>query len=1053
MAKKKNRHGMWRVLSGVSATLFAFLIGGNSVAAAYATWLSAALATPTEKIVNDSGETPYYYSSDYKTLAEMLEARSELLKEISAEGSTLLKNKDAVLPLDGTAKVTLLGYGAYDPIFGGVIGSSTTEGGTQKNTSLIEAMENAGFSVNPAMTSFYEKNETERTLTSFMFGVRYEELENAQIGEIPASAMVEQGLAANEAGDISLTSNTVGEYSDAGIVVISRKSSEAAEYNINSAVSEDGDSYDSPLDLTTYEKSVIDVASNSFDKVIVLINSDQPLGIDYIKNNDKVDAILWVGLPGAEGFNGVAAILNGEVNPSGHLSDTYAVHPASAPANANMGLYTWANASVNGGSQETSADYGKADWYVVENEGIYIGYKYYETRYADAVAGDEQALNNVNATEYVKGYSDYDAAAEWNYNSQVSYSFGYGLSYTTFTQKLDNIVIDLDNGTGTAAVTVSNTGNRDGKSVVQLYVQAPYEVGGVEKSAVQLVDFGKVDVSEGETVTTEITFDLNNFASYDTENERWILDEGEYYFAVGNGSHEALNSILLAQGAEESSLSISTEEEKGSVEQVIQITLNNLERYLAVINKNVKNRFVQADYSTYDKDYRYMTRSDWSVGWETIGTADGLGDGAVTYTEEMKNGLFAKLYEITENEKTEDMTFAWDSGAGLIATEFIGVGLDETITKDGTEYNFDDLINCMSLYEASYLLENQYQNLDSVTSINLGECVTNDGPAGFAYDQVPGYAYNWQSYEYNDANYIASDDENAETSMAVYNTEPIVAATFNKELAAKQGGFFGEDSLWADENLMIAPGTNLHRSAYNARNHEYYSEDSILTSLMAVAVCEGAYTKGLMTQAKHFAFNHQEINRIGTATFFDEQAGRENELRCFQKFMETNVCQSIMTAFNRVGTEFAGACEELLVGVARDEWNFEGFVVTDMINGAMYMNWRDTYAYGLSGCLGTNAYEGTTLGASTSDENQKLIAQDAYLQQQIHDAVKYIVYQEVNSNFMNGMDSTTHIVSVTPWWKLTLLAALMVFGLLTVTATGCYIRDVRRWQKEQNGGN
>lgn len=493
MAKKKNRQGMWRVLSGVSATLFAFLIGGNSVAAAYATWLSAALATPTEKIVNDSGETPYYYSSDYKTLAEMLEARSELLKEISAEGSTLLKNKDAVLPLDGTAKVTLLGYSAYDPIFGGVIGSSTTEGGTQKNTSLIEAMENAGFSVNPAMTSFYEKN--------------------------------------------------------------------------------------------------------------------------------------------------------------------------------------------------------------------------------------------VNATEYVKGYSDYDAAAEWNYNSQVSYSFGYGLSYTTFTQKLDNIVIDSDNGTGTAAVTVSNTGNRDGKSVVQLYVQAPYEVGGVEKSAVQLVDFGKVDVSEGETVTTEITFDLNNFASYDTENERWILDEGEYYFAVGNGSHEALNSILLAQGAEESSLSISTEEEKGSVEQVIQITLNNLERYLAVINKNVKNRFVQADYSTYDKDYRYMTRSDWSVGWETIGTVDGLGDGAVTYTEEMKNGLFAKLYEITENEKTEDMTFAWDSGAGLIATEFIGVGLDETITKDGTEYNFDDLINCMSLYEASYLLENQYQNLDSVTSINLGECVTNDGPA------------------------------------------------------------------------------------------------------------------------------------------------------------------------------------------------------------------------------------------------------------------------------------------------------------------------------------
>ncbi|MBR1893148.1 MAG: glycoside hydrolase family 3 protein, partial [Lachnospiraceae bacterium] len=910
------------------------------------------------------------------------------------------------------------------------------EGGTQTKISIEQALSEIGIEVNPALTDFYSKNTAKRSMSSVMFGARYESLEDAVIGEVPVSSFVSAGIASGSGENAKLNNETIGDFSDAAIVVVSRRSSEAAEFNIGSATTEDGDSYDSPLDLTTYEKEVIKMAANSFDKVIVLINSDQALGIDAIKNDNDIDAILWAGLPGAEGFRGVASIIAGNANPSGHLPDTFAVHPASAPANSNFGMFTWSNASVNGGSSLTNPDNGKGDWYVVENENIYVGYKYYETRYADALSGDAEALDASNTTEYVKSYSDYDESIPWDYNTQVSYSFGYGLSYTEFDETLESVTIDGESGVGLASVTVTNTGDVDGKAVVQLYVQAPYTMGGVEKVAIQLVDFTKVDVAAGESVNATIEFELSNFASYDTDKEQWVLEDGDYYFAIGNGAHEALNSVLLLQG--NTDITVSTKEEKADAAMAKMISLGNVKSYMEVINENVENRFEQADYTNYDSSFNYITRSDWSKGWETIGTEDGKGQGAVAYTEEMEKGLYAQLYEITANDKTDDMNFAWDSGSGLKATQFIGVGIDETVNIDGTEYSYDDLVNTMSLQEACFFLENEYQNLDAIASIELGECVTNDGPAGFAYDQVPGYSYNWKEYESADPNYVASGDVNAQTSMAVYNTEPVVAATFNKELVYEEGKMFGEDSLWANENLVIAPGANLHRSAYNARNHEYYSEDSVLTNLLGVAFCEGAYTKGLMTQPKHYAFNHQEVNRIGTATFFNEQGGRELELRGFQGMMEKNVAQSVMTAFNRIGSEYAGANVGAMQGVARDEWGFEGFVVTDMVNGAMYMNWRDAFALGLSGTLGTNAYATTTLGASTSELNLKLIGDDAYLQQQIHDAVKYVLAAEMNSNFMNGMDATTRIVNVTPWWKIAFIAATVITGILTVLAIVFY---------------
>ncbi len=1044
MKKHKN---LWRGLAGLFAGLMAAMLGASTIATNYSTWLDSNLGTTGLELVTEDGQGEYTYTSDYSSTQELMEAKEQLLAEISAEGSVLLKNEGDALPISDTAKVTLLGAGSVGTAYGGNIGSSTTEGGTAKIVSLQDALGAKGIEINPTLAEFTAENYEGRYFSQYMFAVRYDELDTTMIGEIPVDAYVGAGLADDTT---HLSDSAIGEYSDAAIVVITREASEAGEYNITAEDTPDGNSYDSPLDLSTYEKQLIDMAVNSFDKVVVLINADSAMGIDYLKQTDGVDAVLWVGLPGAYGFEGVVDVLTGDANPSGHLSDTYAVHPASAPANANMGLYTWANASTNGGSEETDGDHGKADWYVVENEGIYVGYKYYETRYADAIAGDSAALDMANNTEYVKGYDDYDASSDWDYNTQVDYSFGYGISYTTFDQTLDSLTIDAANGTGEAKVTVKNTGDVAGKDSVQLYVQAPYTKGGVEKSAIQLVDFEKTDMIEpGASAEVTLNFELEMFASYDEDKGAWVLDDGDYYFAVGNGAHEALNSVLLAQGESEGSISISTKEEQADAAKVQAVALGDVTAYLAGLNENVENRFDQADYATYDDSYKYISRADWSQGWETIGTWDGKGDDAVSYTSEMEYGLFSPMYELNANEKTDDMNYAWGEDTGLTIFDFIGVGLNETITKDGQEYTYDDLVNTMSLYEACFTLENEYQNMDAIDSIQMGEVVTNDGPAGFAYDQVPGYAYNWQSYESDDPTYVAKSDENADTSMATYNTEPVVASTFSKEMVYKEGEMMGEDALWADENLIIGPGTNLHRSPYNARNHEYYSEDSVLTSLMTAYLSEGAWSKGLMAQPKHYAFNHQEVNRAGTVTFFDEQGGRENELRCFQYTFENNLCQSTMTAFNRIGVEYAGACEGAMIGVMRDEWGFEGYAVTDMVNGAVYMNWLDSYAYGQSGTLGTNAYEATSFGPSTSDANQAAIAEDAYMQQQIHDAIKYTVFEVANSNYMNGTDATSVWKTVTQWWKIAIYGAAAAFGILAVICLILYIMSIM--QAEEGG--
>ena len=348
---------------------------------------------------------------------------------------------------------------------------------------------------------------------------------------------------------------------------------------------------------------------------------------------------------------------------------------------------------------------------------------------------------------------------------------------------------------------------------------------------------------------------------------------------------------------------------------------------------------------------------------------------------------------------------------------------------DWEDPTWNQLMDEVTLDEAIQFVSAAGDDFENLDSIQLAKVFANDGPLGYTRDQVGGYFVRWTDADKDQAYYTAEGDEKSTYGMATMPTEPVVAATFNKELIEREGQLLGEDGLYAKESSIFAPGLNLHRAVYCARNHEYYSEDSVLTAYCGNALCTGLKSKGTMAEPKHFAFNHQESNRSGLSTFMTEQQARENELRGFQMCMSGNTAQGVMTAFNRAGTSFDGGYRNLLVNIVRNEWGYKGWFVTDMINGADYMNWRDVTAAGGGGTLTTSAYDTSTIGAMSSYKSD--IQKDVYFQEQMKQSIKYFIYQIAQSNAMNGISSTTEIVYIRTWYQNALLAATIVTAVLT----------------------
>ena len=1019
-----SRKNIWRGMTTLTASLLTVSVAAGPVVDSYRTDIDKFLGTKSSAMVTDStDEDLYTYKSDYSSTTELLESIEDLGERMSEEGTVLLKNENNALPLskDETQKLSLLGFSSYYPVQGGDMGSSLTENeGTDADTvDFVEALAAKGFSINEDLQNLYKSLESEFKTEVNMWGniVEYYHI----------TAPATDGVFASEEPSQETMDSVDSQWKESMddynvmLVTIGRSSTENGTYlpGVDGVDASQDLNQTDPLGLSDDERDLINAAVEAKEsnggKVIVMLNNANAMEIDEIKNNDGVDAILEVGLPGGYGFYGVADILSGEANPSGHLTDTYAVTNANSPAAQNFGNYEWINAdpTVNINAEE------------VEAEGIYTGYKYYETRYADTVLGQGNADATVGSS----------TGKAWDYDNEVSYPFGYGLSYTTFEQTLKSVDVDLENRTVTAEVEVKNTGDVAGKDVVQLYTSVPYTdydiENKVEKSAVQLLDYEKTDMIEpGESQTVTITADAQDMASWDStcDNEagttgNWILDNGTYYFTVGNGAHEAVNNVLAAQD----------QKVDGNKDNVQTWELGDFDSSSFAVTLNgtpVENQLQDADLNNWMEDtVTYLSRNDWEGTWpETYKD--------LTATDEMISTMADDYSDIEANGDPSSVTFGADNGMTLANMKGV---------EDITDERWSTLMDQLTLEECLIRTGLGGTSTKVIESITSPEAIQNDGPNGFNSYPLGQYANSDAST--GDPCVIAEDDPNRDYKMGVMAVETVIGQTFSKQLAEEWGKAVGNYSLWANTAIWWGVGTNLHRTPYNARNHEYFSEDAVLTAGQGAAIIKAGHEYGVLIAPKHLAFNDTEINRTGIAEFMTEQAARENELRGTQSCIEDANALAVMTTYNRVGCVTSNAHTGLLLNILHKEWGFKGLMSEDFIQDPAYTK------------IHMAVHNGVTMTCNTGDNTMAAVeavwpywsvenaSQSEELLTDLKQAMLYQNYALANSNAMDGMSTSTHIEKLNTWYDNLITGLRIGFGVLTVLCAAMYLLGLKK--KEQ----
>ncbi len=997
---KKSRMPLFRGLTGIFAAL---LVLTGSVRTAAFDWkdkVNELLGISGEGVERSTDSDDYIYSSDYETAEELVNAEIGLATRIQAEGTVLLKGTAEA----GGTNVTLFGMRSLEMQYGGTMGGKVSE---SQCVSLADALTESGFNVNPVMEQFYTDMAQTYSPGNASGAANVDTNTGATVNEVPVSEYTQT------------QADSYADYSDAAIVVLGRDSSEGSDYYPGADGIADVDEFsESPtgniLGLSDDERDLISyVESQGFGKVIVLINSGSAMELEELDADENVDTILWIGNPGCYGTYGIAQILSGEVLPSGHLADTYAVNSAVSPAAVNYGAYTFTNADE---IDTSSNDALRSGWYLAETEGIYIGYKYYETRYYDTVTGQ----GNASASA---GGDTADGSDTWVYDNEVTYSFGYGIEGSTFEEEIIDSSIDWSGETdSTVTVRVTNTGDTAAKHVVQIYVSQPYtdydRQNGVEKSAIQLVGYAKtgeasesdytqtVLLAPGESEDVTVTFNTSYFRTYDDTYEHdgvtgaYTLEAGEYVFATGNGAHDAVQSVLKYQYPE-------LMEDVTTTGTVMAETLDEDQVYTESNDTLIQNRLDEADLNTWDcgTEVTYLTRNDWTGTFPTEVTS-------VTATEEMIGLLQNATYDSEEanEEYTGDTSWEYDQDLGVVAAQLIGLDYDDPL--------YEELMSEVSLQD----MVNQYTaNEETLESIGLPKGNGADSPLGII--GILGRLTQGTIYELDES------DEYYGYETNVYESEVVVASTYSHLLASEMGRLIGNDSIWTLVTQWNAPGLNVHRTPYNARNYEYYSEDSVLTGNMGADLVSKAQEYGVAVTAKHFAFNDQETNRDGVAVFIDEQAARENELRGFQITIEDGGLLNLMSAFNRIGLTHCGASQELMNGILRGEWGFNGRLITDSVKSAQYFLPNECLMAGNDQMLG---------GGNSSEVwgySVEVFENDPALQAQLRESYHRYLYTAINSNRMNGItEESTVAGGYNTWqWALTGIWGACI-GLTAVSA-------------------
>ncbi len=1074
-----------KIMRGLSA-LFAFLMCVSiilgSIMEGYSTTIDSTLGTTSSVFTSEStDDDPLYdkYVPDDEYLNDdgtgnseaLIQAAIDLGREEGAEGSVLLKNDNDALPLDTGSNITLLGIRSVAELLGQGMGSyakgpyiSLAQALSENQTDFANTIatilgnsvvmnddgtytmvtsfsntidswsgsefefDGAGMNVNPTMLEIYETlNET------------YEHANNEKAAEIydPQEPTLAEYAEVN--ADYA---DSFATYGDAAIVILGRPSSESVDYLPGGVV--EGTGASEPLELTDNERAVLELAKENFDTVIVLLNTTNVMEVAELQDDPDIDAILWIGFPGCYGMLGVADILCGKVSPSGGLSDTYATYNLSAPATVNMGYYTYSNADEVITDDDSSS-------YVVEAEGIYVGYKYYETRYYDSVLG----VHNADSTA-----GTYASEGGWDYEAEMVYSFGYGLSYTTFSYEWDGepelYVSIAEDGTPTATLTfnvkVTNTGDVAGKANVQIYGQAPYIEGGVEKSAIQLLEYGKTDTLEpNESEVVTVVAELQNLARYDSTYANadgttgtYILDPGTYYFAVGNGAHYALNNIMALQGYTEEDGMVG--EGDASMAYSLEITEDVISKTAFSISKAgvaISNQLEYADWNYFQEgEITYLSRSDWEATYPVEYSDLTLTD------DQLISYLNGNYYTMSTTDDTSSIL--WDQDNGVAFYQMYGADYDDDL--------WTQLLDQMSLEEAMYIATYGGPSIPGASSIGLEE-------ASMTENAATGIALALTACKDTSAPWaISSDDPNSAWMGCVFAGAPNIASSFNHDLQYDIGEFVGVESLFLGVPILWGPGLNTHRTAYNGRNGEYYSEDPILTGTTAMEFAVGGLSNGLIAAPKHFAFNDQETNRDGIAPYMTEQKAREGDLRAFQIAFEAFKYDTededvgmlgVMTSFSKIGPVEVTCSYNLITNILEGEWGFKGYCVTDIYDDmdlytavlASGVTCYDTR--GMSGFYGSVTLENTSYFAGQVDGNtvsSSLIDGDANLQESVKTSVHQNLYAFSQSNLMNRYNSTTTIEQVMVWWRVAYYAAIGVSAVLMVV---CFIVYLTAGKKKE----
>lgn len=809
--------------------------------------------------------TSVYPTQKATNKAEAFANAQEVNLKLAEEGFVLLKNENAALPMNKGARISVFSKNSVNLSYGG---SGSGGFDTSNNKNLYESLNDAGFVTNPTLKNFYESSQSGPVRTA-----NSSDLDNGDNQKI-ATAETPQ----NKYSDA--VKNSYADYSDAALVVITRIGGEGFDLPRYQGDSEGAVSPDSHyLELDQNEIDLLTaVTDGTFKRVVVVFNTPSSFEATFLKDSayaafaDKIDAAVWIGFTGSNGITALGEILNGDVNPSGRLVDTWAADFTKNPSFVNFGT---------GCLPDTTDKYDGGMYYSVDyEEGIYVGYRYYETR----------------------GETD---GEDW-YNANVVYPFGYGLSYTTFDWTVgDASASEIELGTTiTVPVTVKNTGSVAGKDVVQLYASAPYTLGGIEKAHKVLVGFAKTKLLQpGESETVTVSFDPYSAASYDYRDANsngfsgYELEAGEYTLYVSRNAHESEKAIALNLAAD------------------VQIGTD------PTTDSEVVNRYTDSE-NFLDSDWQLdamLSRADWKGTWPTPQTAQ-------------QHAGMDRLYEEIRSEEHNNPTdfdseeYPWFGEEPTLTLRDLlpsaeAEGYEPVVSYD--DERWEELMMGCDEEEMIALINNGAYHTLAMESVGLPATIHGDGPSGFtcfmSKEQVNGTCQ-----------YVS------EPVMA--STWNINLMTELGEAIGEEGTI-GDKATGQPYSSIYAPGVNIHRSPFGGRCSEYFSEDPFISGMMGAAEVQGIQSRGVLPTVKHFVANEQETHRSigGDLSWLSEQALREIYLKPFEHTVKLGETRGIMTSFNRIGTRWTGGDYRLLTEILRSEWGFNGLVICDFNTIPQYM--------------------------------------------------------------------------------------------------------------------